>query len=158
MAAVQQWSWSLCLLVLISTIIQYVLPSGTMERSMKLVLGGFVVLGMIVPITKMVQSADWDFTLETNTAATDSYLEQINEEILTQAQANVTAVIAENLQQMGVQPENIAVVMDTNEDNCIVIEKAVIRIAVSDAKKAEQIRETLQSTLGIQAEVVINGG
>lgn len=158
MAAVQQWSWSLCLLVLLSAIIQYVLPSGVMERSMKLVLGGFLVLGMITPVASLVQSADWDFSLDASVSDTDQYIAAANEEILILAEGNVTALVAQALQEMGIQPENIAVEMDMNEDNSIVIEKAVIGLSAGDWPKAEQIREKIQSTLGIQAEVVVYDG
>ncbi len=158
MGEVQQWAWSLCLLILISTILQYVMPGGTMQRSMKLVLGGFVVLGMIQPAASLAQSADWSVSIAVDDTTAEHYLEQANDRILSQARANVSAVIAEKLTQLGVQAENITVEMDTDADNCIVIDKAVIGLHASDADKAEQLRQAVWSSLGIQTEVVINGG
>ncbi|MDD5952892.1 MAG: stage III sporulation protein AF [Oscillospiraceae bacterium] len=159
MSQVQQWAGALCLLVLISTVIQYVLPSGAMARSMKLVLGGFLVLGMIVPLVELVQSSDWDISLGQSAKASEELLlEEANGQILRQAQRNVEGVVAQTLSSMGIFPENITVEMDTDEDKSIVIEKVVVGIGFSDRAQGEHIRETLETTLGVKAEVVINGG
>lgn len=160
MSTVQQWAWSLCLIILICTVIQYIIPSGAMERSIKLVLGAFVVLGMIVPITNLVQSSDWNFTWDAErfSEANSEYVDQVNHEILEQSKENITVLLVTELEKMGVDYQNIEISMDTNEDNCIVIDKAVITIGVKDAVRIFQIQDTIQTSLGIQTEVVVNGG
>ena len=158
MSNVQQWAWSLCLVILICTVVQYILPAGAMERSVRLVLGGFVVLSIIMPITNLVQSANWDFSWAAETAVTEEYIAQSNAVLLEQAKANVTVLVAQELQRKEIDYKNIAITMDTNADNCIVIDKAVVTIGVQDGADAEWIRETIGSALGIQTEVVIDDG
>ena len=158
MSSVQQWAWSLCLMILICTLVQYIIPAGAMERSVRLVLGGFVVLGIITPITNLVQSANWDFSWEAETVVTENYIDQSNQILLEQAKANVTVLVARELQRKEIDYKNMEITMDTNEDNCIVIDKAVVTIGVKDAADAEWIRETIVSALGIQTEVVIDDG
>lgn len=157
MSAVQQWASVLCVLVLISAIIQYVIPSGMMERSMKLVLGGFVVLGLILPIADLVRSVEWDFQIKEDPSITEHYLETTNNQIITIAQHNIEQLIAETLREMNISAKNIMVKMDISEDNCIMIEKAVLVIAFSDMERAAAIEEKIWSALGIKAEVVIDG-
>lgn len=158
MSSVQQWAWSLCLLILICTVVQYIIPSGAMERSIRLVLGGFVVLGIIMPITNLVQSTDWDFSWEVDTAVTEAYIDQSNALLLEQSKRNVEALAAVELQKKEINYRKIEITMDTNADNCIVIDKAVVMIGVQDAAEAEWIRETMVSALGIPTEVVIDDG
>ena len=67
-------------------------------------------------------------------------------------------MIADQLAQRGISAENIAVNMDSNEDNSIVIEKAVVTLSSEDTANAEEIRERLQNTLEIPVEVIIYGG
>lgn len=157
MSAVQQWASALCVLVLISAIIQYVIPNGIMERSMKLVLGGFVILGLILPIIDLVRSEEWDFQMKEDTSITEHYLETTNNQIITIAQHNIEQLIAETLCEMNINAKNIMVKMDISEDNCIMIEKAVLVIAFSDMEQAVAIEEKIWSALGIKAEVVIDG-
>lgn len=158
MSQVQQWAGALCILILISAIIQYIIPSGVMERSMRLVLGGFVVLGLILPITDLVKNADWDISIPENPAVEEACTEQANERILALAQNNVEALIAETLQEMHIHAKKIAVKMDSDEDNCIVIEKAWIVLELSDAERLAETEEKIWSVLGIRAEVVLDGG
>ena len=66
-------------------------------------------------------------------------------------------MIADQLAQRGISAENIAVNMDSNEDNSIVIEKAVVTLSSEDTENAEKIRERLQNTLEIPVEVIIYG-
>ena len=158
MSNVQQWAWSLCLVILICTVVQYIIPTGGMERSVRLVLGGFVVLGIITPITNLVQPDNWDFSWAAETAVTEDYIDQSNKVLLEQAKANVTVLVARELQAREVDYKNIEITMDTNADNCIVIDKAVVTIGVQDAADVEWIRETIGSALEIQTEVVIDDG
>ena len=158
MTQVQQWAGGLCLLILVTKVIQYILPGGVMQRSVKLVLGGFVVLGVIVPLTRLVSSNSWELPNFEQSATIDTYITQTNTRILEQAEGNVAAVIADQLAQRGISAENIAVNMDSNEDNSIVIEKAVVTLSSEDTANAEEIRERLQNTLEIPVEVIIYGG
>lgn len=160
MTQVQQWAGGLCLLILVTTVIQYILPGGVMQRSVKLVLGGFVVLGVIVPLTQLVSSNSWELPNfeQSATMTIDTYITQTNTRILEQAEGNVAAVIADQLAQRGISAENIAVNMDSNEDNSIVIEKAVVTLSSEDTANAEEIRERLQNILEIPVEVIIYGG
>ena len=129
-----------------------------MQRSVKLVLGGFVVLGVIVPLTRLVSSNSWELPNFEQSVTIDTYITQTNTRILEQAEGNVAAVIADQLAQRGISAENIAVNMDSNEDNSIVIEKAVVTLSSEDTANAEEIRERLQNTLEIPVEVIIYGG
>lgn len=158
MSQVQQWAGALCILILIATVLQYIIPSGVMERSMRLVLGGFVVLGLIVPITQLVKNADWEFQIQEDSISADEYLEQANTQILKLAQNNVEALISETLQKMNISAKKITVKMDSDKDNCIVIEKAVVALALTDAERMAETEEKLWSVLGIKAEVIIDGG
>jgi hypothetical protein len=144
--------------VLIITLLQLVLPNGRMQRSMRLVMGAFAVLTILSPLTKLSVSDGWTSLFSTVDLDTDSYIDQTNEAILQQSQASIEALTAQTLQQINVEPEKIAVVMDTTEDNCIAIEKVVVQISLLDAERSTEIAEAITKELGIQGEVVIDGG
>ncbi len=157
MSQIQQWAGALCILILIAAVIQYLVPSGVMERSMRLVLGGFVVLSLIIPFADLVRNTEWNFEIQEDVAVTEEYAEHANERILELAQSNIETLIAETLQKMNLSAKKITVTMDSNEDNCIVIKKAVITLALADAERMAAVEEKLWSVLGIKAEVVIDG-
>ena len=55
MSGVQSWAISVCFTVIAASILQYISPNGAMERVMKLVLGAFVLYGIMMPIISLVQ-------------------------------------------------------------------------------------------------------
>ena len=54
MSGVQSWAISVCFTVIAASILQYISPNGAMERVMKLVLGAFVLYGIMMPIISLV--------------------------------------------------------------------------------------------------------
>ena len=54
MSGVQSWAAGVCFTVIAASILQYISPNGAMERVMKLVLGAFVLYGIMMPVISLV--------------------------------------------------------------------------------------------------------
>ena len=134
MSGVQSWAISVCFTVIAASILQYISPNGAMERVMKLVLGAFVLYGIMMPSISLVPHISH---------GVDAYLD--------------VELVTVELAKKGVNCENVELIMDTNEDNSISISKVLV--TVSGATMSQDVLEQqLNGVLGLQTEVTIHGG
>lgn len=158
MSSVQQWASGLCLLVLAATVVQYLLPHGTMVRSMRLVLGAFLLLGILSPLTTLVRSDDWQIDWSVSSFEEGALIDSANKALIEESRKKITELVAIQAQRENVRCEWIDVSMDITEDNCIAITGVTLTIGEADGARAETLRQSIESALGIKTEVVINGG
>ena len=61
MGAVREWSAAICLVALAAALLQGLVPNGSMERMVKLVLGAFVLCAMAMPLKNLGVQIAWNF-------------------------------------------------------------------------------------------------
>ncbi len=158
MDGVRQWALGICLTVLVNAVVQYLIPSGSMEKMLRLVLGAFVLCGILVPLVQVLPNIEWE--VEDIPAAYEQagdFTESVDQQVLSQAEQNIRILVAQELQKRGVACENIAVFMDRNEDGSIRMDKVVVTLGKDGQNQAPGLAPDLENTLGIQTEVVIDG-
>ena len=157
MSGVQSWAISVCFTVIAASILQYISPNGAMERVMKLVLGAFVLYGIMMPIISLVPQISNGFDayidVEQPNPSVD-LTDTVNSQIHTAASSGIQNIVTVELAKKGV---NVELIMDTNEDNSISISKVLV--TVSRATMSQDVLEQqLNGVLGLQTEVTIHGG
>ena len=158
MTSVQTWAGALCCVVLAASVVQYFLPKKPLARSVSLVLGVILLLAMLAPLAGFLRNTDWEIPIQANeTLETDSYLEETNRQILKLAEKNITAETAKALQKEGISFDDIQVFMDTDADNCIVLNKILITVPVRQSANTEGIREKVEKMFRVQTEVQVHG-
>ena len=160
MSGVQSWAISVCFTVIAASILQYISPNGAMERVMKLVLGAFVLYGIMMPIISLVPQISNGFDayidVEQPNPSVD-LTDTVNSQIHTAASSGIQNIVTVELAKKGVNCENVELIMDTNEDNSISISKVLV--TVSRATMSQDVLEQqLNGVLGLQTEVTIHGG
>ena len=148
MSGVQSWAISVCFTVIAASILQYISPNGAMERVMKLVLGAFVLYGIMMPIISLVPQISNGFDayidVEQPNPSVD-LTDTVNSQIHTAASSGIQNIVT------------VELIMDTNEDNSISISKVLV--TVSRATMSQDVLEQqLNGVLGLQTEVTIHGG
>lgn len=158
MDAVHQWALGICLTVLINAVVHYVIPSGSMEKMLRLVLGVFVLCGILLPLSKTLPSLDWEMEKPTETIHdTDGFAGEVERQIFSQAEQNIKQVVIVELEKNGYPWKNVSVRMDTNEDRGIVINQVVVTLDKDALVQKEELTAHLEKTLGLKTEVVWDG-
>lgn len=164
MKIITQWSTLICLSSTVCVILELIMPSGKMEKVLKVVLGLFIVVSLILPISNGIPKFNLRLKTEKiNKKYTDSFVESLNKQFETLAQNNLKSVIEETLKEIGIKNEKIEIFMDTNQDNCISISKCNIYIP-RDFKKSGsnspltsseilEIKKELEKRLNIEIEI-----
>ena len=127
---------------------------------MKLVLGAFVLYGIMLPLISLVPQISSGINGYVNTeqsALSADLTDTVNSQIHTAANSSIQSIVTVELMKKGVVCENVELIMDMNEDNSISISK--VQVTVSSAVMSQKMLEQqLSSVLGLQTEVIIHGG
>ena len=157
MSAVQDWAAALCLAALAATLLQYLSPGGTMEKIFRLVLGAFVLCGLLSPFAETVPAIAESIPAWSQAGAESGFAQSVDDQILQAADASLRQVIVGELYSMGYPCENIEIFMDMTEDGRIVINKVAVTLRASTEECGEAAGR-LEKATGLKMEVTAYGG
>ena len=127
------WTETIIIAIVISTIIEMILPNGNIKKYVRTVMGAFMIFVIISPIiTKItgkeinlgdfIEMPKTDIDKQTEVINTNAYIEQTNKE-------TIKKDIEENLKKKGYKVESIELEIETNEENFGIINKIVLKIS-----------------------------
>lgn len=160
MSGIQQWTAVICLAALVAALAQSLIPAGSMERMGKFVVGAFILCIIIAPISKLVPQISTSLqNVNTDSQAQKTQLEStVNNQIIEESQKSITNLVAAELSRIQIKCKNVQVVMDTNENGRISINKVIVELDKKDAAEAKTVSDYLKKELEIKTEVVSDGG
>ncbi|MDU7337469.1 MAG: stage III sporulation protein AF [Clostridium sp.] len=158
MSGIREWSSVIVLAALAAGILQYLMPSGSMEKVTRLVIGAFVICSILVPIGKLAKQADVQAFAQENSALPNvQYQDTVNKQTVDAAQASVRTVVLATLTEKGIPCKNVALSMDTNEDGRISITKVFVSLDQKDLGRIQETKKLLEQELGLTTEVTADG-
>ena len=146
MSAVQDWAAALCLAALSAALLQYLSPGGTMEKIFRLVLGAFVLCGLLSPLAETVPAIAESIPAWSQAGAESGFAQSVDDQILQAADASLRQVIVGELYSM-----------DMTEDGRIVINKVAVTLRAS-AEECGEAAGRLEKATGLKMEVTAYGG
>ncbi len=158
MSGVREWSTAICMAALVAAMLQSLVPNGSMERMVKFVIGAFIICAIIVPLTKIVPQIS--VTLQESATSQDNsqFKGTVEKQLSTAAQDSITNLVVAELNNMNIKCKNVNVIMDTNEDGSISINKVVVILAKGYGEDSQKASAHLEKTLGIKMEVTADEG
>ncbi len=160
MKEIQQWTAVICLAALTAALAQSLLPSGSMERMGKFIVGAFMICVMIAPIAKFAPQLRLSLggTAEKTLPQSPALESTVDSQIAEASQKSISNLVTAELAQKQIKCKNVRAVMDTKQDGRISITKIIVTLDAKDAAKAEAAQEYLEKELGLKTEVVSDGG
>ena len=146
--------------------IDLILPSGKMEKSLRMVLGIFLIASLLSPFSDGIPKFKIKFEkLEDKTTQTDKFMAQLDKQFESLAEDNLKNIIKDILKDLGIKNEKIEIFMDTNKDNCISINKCRIHIPKGTKKLQNgsaitsseilEVEKEIEKKLSIKTEVIL---
>lgn len=160
MYGIQQWTAVICLAALVAALAQTLIPAGSMERMGKFVVGAFIICVMIAPVSKIVPqiSSGMQSAGSTSEVQKTKLETKVNDQIISESQKSITNLVAAELSRIHIKCKNVQVVMDTNGNGRISINKVIVRLDKKDAAEVSTVSDYLNKELEIKTEVVSDGG
>lgn len=159
MSAIREWATVICMAALAASILQYLSPSGGMERMLRFVLGAFLLCGILLPFGKGLPDLEFDIQASASVSQDgQQFKDAVDRQFYEAAKNGITSVVAGDLYKMGIKCENVDLMMDTNEDNSIVINKVAVTLPAEFANRCAEAEAGLEKVLGLKTEVTAYGG
>ncbi|WP_411676761.1 stage III sporulation protein AF [Caproicibacter sp.] len=159
MNGVREWATVICLAALSAAMLQSLVPNGSMERMARFVIGAFIICALVAPISKAVPQIRAGLETENHPAKENERLNStVDRQFEDAAQQSITGLVHSELKRMGINCKNVQVIMDTDENGSISINKVVVTVDGEAASGRAGVSSALEKTLGIKTEVVSNEG
>ena len=158
MNSVKEWSSAICMAAIAAAMLQSLVPNGSMERMVKFVIGAFVILALIQPISKIVPQINVDLQENTKSSANSQLEGTVKNQMSDAAQDSIKNLVITELNNLNIKCKNVNAIMDTNEDGSISINKVVVILAKGYDGECKKASDHLEKTLGLKMEVTADGG
>ena len=152
MDSVTQWAGGICISCVIVCIVEMLISDTALEKTVRYVLGAFMLCAVIVPVGGFIRDISFDFG--DFGEISDEIPEDIENERIEYLKSEIKKLIVKNLEDENIFPKEICVNMDIDEDNCISIITADILLENGDVHKSQKIRNVLDS-LGIGCNISV---
>lgn len=157
MNAVKEWSAVICMAALIAAMLQNLVPSGSMQRMVKFVIGVFIICVLIVPLKKITPIIQLDIAEDTNSTNNSRLKGTVENQYSSAVKESITNLVITELNSLNIKCKNVNVIMDTNEDKCISINKVVVNLAKGYGSECKKAQNHLEKVLGLKTEVTSDG-
>ncbi|WP_101697889.1 stage III sporulation protein AF [Clostridium minihomine] len=159
MNGVREWSSIIVMAALAASILQYLIPGGSMEKVTRLVIGAFIICSILVPVGRLVHHFEVEaFAAHDDLTPNIQYQDTVNQQTVRAAENAVRTVVISQLAQNGIQCKNVTLNMDTNEDGSISITKVFVSLDQKELGKLQETQKLLERELGLKTEVTADVG
>ena len=147
MEFVKEWTFTVCITLIVSVLISLLLPSGTIGKYSKIIISLFIFLSLLLPITKS------DITFAFPDMDSQSIYEN-QEEAYSEL---IEAQIKEKLSSAGYTGINISCEISVNSDENSEIEIKKLQAYIPDEYSKEEISKFIYDNLGMNVQVYYIG-
>lgn len=158
MSEIKEWTAILSVTVVISALIEFLIPPGKIEKILNMVLGTFVVCSFIIPLPNLKNNLNISLknTLNSKELKKKKHMEEkIKNQTYDLTQKNIETIIRRYLKNIGIIPKKIEVLMDIGKDNCIIMNKCKIYISEDSKNSKDTVKKSLENDLNIQSEIIV---
>lgn len=148
----RQWALSLIIASAAGTFAMVLSPRGSMDKTVRAVVGIFVVAVICSPLAQMKDinfsvQAFAEYELETEN------VEALRKQLVSACRNAVENQITDTARELGIEVESVEAEMNIDAENCIIIHKITVNITAENEEKAKEFSEILQKKLGVPVQV-----
>ena len=153
MDAVRSWAIALCAAAIGCTLLQILAPKDGMGRIFKLLIAAFFLCCLAAPLLQIKNLTRLDFSGLPDEVASGVLQQRVNAQAVSQIIAPLVEIAGPGVERYGIEMEKIAVETDTSADGSIYIRQVVVSLDKKNANRAAEVRQILESRLGVDVTV-----
>ncbi len=149
--------WALCLIAAAAagTLATVIVPRGSMDKTVRAVVGIFVVTVICSPLAGLKES---DFTIDVfadsdSVSFDNTYTEELNSQIINICRETVEKQIKETAAEQNVAVASIEADISVDAENCIIIHKIKVGIDKNEFLSTDLLSEKFSEKLGVPVDV-----
>ncbi|MCQ2470700.1 MAG: stage III sporulation protein AF [Clostridia bacterium] len=146
MNIIHSWAVGMCSAAVIGAVVTALIPSGSLEKSVKTVVSVFLLCCMILPFFKenlasqRYLSTNFDEAIETETA--------LSSEISKETEKYLKLSIKEILQKNGISCDDVIIEMEVKDESV-----KVSSVVIKTTADSEKVKSIIKQELGVEATV-----
>ena len=146
---------SVCCASLICALVSNFVSDSSVKRVLNLVLGAFMVCSLIFPIKSAVQGIREEISESSQSAVQSATADeaQYNRQIVAETRKKKEKTLTALLNQNGIYPESVEVILSVKHDNSIIISRIGIYIDKS-CTQTDKILELTAQNFGITPNII----
>ncbi len=151
MEAIKGWALAVCVAAVAGSIAHLASPSGSTQKIYKITISLFFLCCILSPIITGALSGDFqiDSSMQSQTEyRTDSLQNTMEKQVEENFIASVKNITAEELNTIDVQPQEILINVNTNEESGIFITEIILSLDAKDQNKQAEIESRITQKLG----------
>lgn len=150
------YSWALCVTIcaVIACLTEMLTSDSKLEKTVRMVLGGFMLCAVIVPLIEAVNTFK---EIEPETVPEYSSEENMKNAEINMLKKELMILLNTTLQKKGIEPLSSEISLDTDDSGNIGKISADIVLSSFDADKKLTTEETVQTELGMECNVQLSG-
>lgn len=158
MENMSRWATVICIAAVVCVLFELLSPKGSLEKVMRFVLGLFMLCAIIIPLTQGAFNIHFNFSPQESFEEKSNFEKRTEEQIMELGKDSVSSLTSDCLNKMNVEAKKIEISMDTEQDNSISIVMVTVTIDQKDKDQKIKIRDTLKKELGLNVQVITEGG
>ena len=149
--------WALCLIAAAAagTLATVVVPKGSMDKTVRAIVGIFVVAVICSPLTELSKqeiSADFFGGYE-DVFLDNSYKNDMHNYIVEALKKTVDSEIKKTADEFGTEIKSVVSDISVDDNNCINIHKIIVVINRTDSLDIEELSDKISEKLGVPVSV-----
>lgn len=152
------WACSICAGAAVCLVCEMLLPSDKISKIVRFAVGTFMIGIIILPLGGIVNSVASELDNVKIEENQDSELSRNSEDKATElAKENISSIVEEHLEKIGVKPQKIEIITDSDKLSDITGIESVIYITNEDRGQILNIKNTMKNDLGLECTVMVSG-
>lgn len=155
MSAITSWATAVCIVAVICSLYDMLIPDGNTSKMLDFVLGMFLIVAILIPFVNIVKSEPLNFkNIEFNSK--DFTMSTENEDLIVDVgKSTVEKIISDSLKEKNISYKKIVIDMDSSNGNSIDIIRAKIYVENSYRNQIIDIQNIVKEKTGITPDVIV---
>lgn len=147
MYMLKQWLISLVFAAMAGTLISVISPKGSTEKTLKTVVGIFIIAAICSPLTEL-ETADFTLPVFANNNSVQPE-EGMNDYLKRALEAEVCVSLSGCAERLDIEIDDVIISAETDENGCIIIHNVLIKIQNYEYESAQKAADALSEELGM---------
>ncbi len=153
MSEITGWASAICFASLACVMLEFLSPSGKMEKMVRFVLSAFMLCALFKPILG-ISKIKFEFDInKKNNYKVSGIKKGLENQTMSIAASNIEKLVENEMEKIKITPKKIQVIMDTSDINSISINRLIIKIDKENLDRQEEIKKLIYKELGLAVEV-----
>lgn len=147
-------SWALCVIIsaLAGTVISLLMPKGSMEKTMRAVVGVFMVSSVCLPLVRLNVTEEIEAVFSASDFG-ENYAENMGDYVVSEYENTIKEAVESAALESGVSDYEIVADVSSDKNGCIIIHEITVKTEDENVESIAALERLLKEKFGFPVSV-----